>query len=108
MSCRAVPEPVRAHIGCARHRADRVVHDPPDGSRIQPSTARTQEERRRSAVRDESRPAVLLPAAHGPLGRYAERYGPLPLSLAEDTDHSTGIVDVVYVKTTQFRHPHAG
>jgi hypothetical protein len=95
-----VPQPVRPHVGRARHRADRVVHDPPNGSWIKPPTPRTQEKRRDGAVRHEPRPAVLLPAAHGLLGRYAERHGPFSLTLTEDTDNSAGIVDVVYIKST--------
>jgi len=95
-----VPQPVRPHVGRTRHGPDRVVHDPSNGSRIQPSTPRTQEKRRNDAVRHEPRPAVLLPAAHGLLGRYAERHGPFSLTLTEDTDNSAGIVDVVYIKST--------
>jgi len=97
-----------AHVGRARHGPDRVVHDPSDRSRIQPPTPRTQEKRRLRPVRDELRPAVVLPAPHSPFGRYAERHGPFPLTLTEDTDDSAGVVDIVYVKSTQFRHPHTG
>ncbi len=105
---RAMPQPVRPHVGCAVDGGDGLMHDCAGLPDIEPTAPRAQQQRRSRLGGGQRGTPVGQPRRERLGRRLAERRGALFVALAQDAHQSMPGVDVVEVQAAQFADADAG
>ncbi len=105
MSSRGVTQTVRAHVRGAGDRGQYVVNGSARLTRIDTSPPPTQQQRRAGVICRQSRPTVGHPDVERRICRGAVGRRPLLVALAQHTQNSPVVVDVIHVETAQFADP---
>jgi hypothetical protein len=105
MRCRAVSKTVRADVWSVRNQRDPGMHHSANGTLVEATATRAQEEGRPAVSGDQRRSASYLPPFDSLDSRDTEGDGSLLIALAEHPDDMAGLVDVVNVEANQFADP---
>lgn len=105
---RAVPQPVRPHIGCAVHRGHGLVHRSACLPHVKAPAPGTQQQRVPGLRGDQRATAVDQPGVQRIGGWLPERDGALLVALAEHPNQPMAGVDVVDVQAAQLADPDTG